>query len=200
MMAKYELQVPVKLIEKIEEIRRQLQLDTKIMERAIELYKEARIRNALVGYSFAEISPAVLFVASIMENQPIPLYKFANVSKVKKTIIWSAASSLYKAGIVKKISRIPDFISLIKEKLSQYLSEEEINKIITSVNKNINNIKRKAGGANPRAIAGAIVWIFSKKKILRKKITQKQAAKIFETNEVSIRNTAKKLYQIIPIY
>jgi transcription initiation factor TFIIIB Brf1 subunit/transcription initiation factor TFIIB len=72
MMAKYELQVPVKLIEKIEEIRRELQLDTKVMERAIELYKEARIRNALMGYSFEEISPAVLFVASIMENQPIP--------------------------------------------------------------------------------------------------------------------------------
>ena len=53
---------------------------------------------------------------------------------------------------------------------------------------------------NIQTIAPAIVWIFSKKKILRKKITQKQAAKIFETNEVSIRNTAKKLYQIIPIY
>ncbi len=200
MKTKYEVKVSPKLIEKIEEIRNKLLLDRKIMERAIELYKEAKSHRVLTGYSFAELSPAILFVASVMENQHIPLYKFAQVAKVKPSIVWSAVSSLYKSGVVKRVSRIPDLISLMKEKLKNYLSEEEMNKIINTVNKNVGEIKRKAGSANPRAIAGAIIWLFSKKKVLNKKITQKHAAKIFETNEVSIRNTAKKLYRIISIY
>jgi len=188
-----EKPVPEKLIQLLQEIRNNLKIEEKIVSRAIEIYKEARKKYALIGFSLPEMASGLIYIASLQENKPIPLYKISKITNIKTRIIWSVAATLNKNQIIGKVARVPDFVHLIKEKIINILPQKEFNEVIEIISKNIDNIKRKVGSASPRAIAGSILWILKKKKRISKKFSQKELAKLFETNEVSIRLVSKKL-------
>lgn len=189
--------VPIKLEEKIEIYGKILNLRSNVKNKIFELYSEARKRLALLGYSFDEIASGLIFVASIIENDPIPIYKISKVTGVKPKVIWSVSTSIYKSGITNKLIRIPDIFSILKEKLPQNLNDEEKSIIQKTINEHLDKIKKSAGNTTPRAIVGAILWLLGKRKKLKVRYTQKELAKLFETNEVSIRMAAKKIRNVI---
>ena len=116
---------------------------------------------------------------------------------VKPKIIWSVSTSIYKSGITNKLIRIPDIISIFREKLYNKLSENEREIVQKTVYEHLDEIKRNAGNASSRAIIGAILWLLGKKKKVIRKYTQKELANMLETNEVSIRIAAKRIRNII---
>jgi len=174
-----------------------LNLKSNVKNRIMQLYLEAKKKLALLGYSFDEIVAGLIFVSGILENDPIPIYKISKITGVKPKVIWSLSTSIYKSGITKRLIRIPDVVTILKEKLPSSLNEEEKQMVQKAINEHLSDIKKKVGNITPRAVAGAVLWLLGKRKILKKRFTQKELARIFETNEVSIRIAAKKIRYII---
>ena len=189
--------IPFKLEEKIKLYSEILNLKQNVRDRIFQLYLEAKKRLAVAGFSFDEIVSGLIFVAGILENEPIPIYKISKVTGVKPKIIWSVSTSIYKSGITNKLIRIPDIISIFREKLYNKLSENEREIVQKTVYEHLDEIKRNAGNASSRAIIGAILWLLGKKKKVIRKYTQKELANMLETNEVSIRIAAKRIRNII---
>ncbi len=182
-----------KIISEQEGIIKALGLNSEILQKSHEIYLKARRAGAIKGFSSKEIVAGTIFVACTLHSKPITIKDISRVSGISQRLIWSVASSIQKAGVVGKIAAVRGINNLLEHKFSGIIEEEEIKKLKRFIPKRLSKIKSLTGHISPSAVLGALVWLSSKKGIIKCKLTQHKISDILKINEVSIREAAKKI-------
>jgi len=170
-----------------------LDLGEDVVEKALSIYNEARNKRCIRGYSTEELAAGIFFVACVSLSKDISIRDVSQVSSKSEGIIWSVAKTLQKRGVVKRIAAKRNMVNIMVRKLSGIIDQEDLNKLANMMNKKLENLRKIAGHVSPRAVLGAIVWLASKRKAIKIKITQREISRLFNVNEVSLREAAKRI-------
>lgn len=176
-----------------EGIMKKMNLEEEVISEAFSIYLKAKDKRAIRGYSMEEIAAGTIFVACAILRKNISIKEISRVSGVDETIIWSVAKTLQKKGLVSRVVALRDLPSLMIAKLQDKIDNEDLKILHNLISKKFSYIKDVAGHLSPRALLGGIVWFASKKKMIKRKFTQREISNIFGVNEISIREAVKRI-------
>jgi transcription initiation factor TFIIB len=188
-----------KLYAAYESIMKKLNLNSEVFVEAFSIYLKAKNKRALRGYSMKEIAAGTIFVACTKLGKNISIKEISRASEVDGTLIWSLAKNLQKRGLISKVVALRDLPSLMVTKLQDKIDNEDLKVLQNVILKKFSYIKEVAGHLSPRALLGGIVWLASKRRMIKRKLTQREISNIFGVNEVSIREAVKRIQPVFSV-